>query len=253
MDCLGRRWGQDWRYAGGLWHVEEEEARVSEGWDFDIPPAGTARAFPQTQPASHYLFEVDVRSMPNNQEPYGIVAWHRDEENWLSMTLEPARHQWRWRCCQNGAMEEHAIPLAKDFDCAAFHKLRLTNNGGMFDLWIDNLHATAGQAIRTSFDQPGIPGLLSEGALAGYKAVLYTIGWDEFDDAIVGWKSIEESDPPLRASAPAGLTLDASAGAKSWVKGDPADAYEFVVQMTAQDDSPWTESASMGALSGLCR
>lgn len=245
MDHLGTRHDQDWRYDGGLWHVEEEEARVSQGWDFGVPPAGTARAFPRTRPAENYLFEAWVRSLPGNQAPYGIVAWRQDEGHWLHITLVPEKGAWEWRLRFPTGVTVGGGSLPEGFEHTAYHKLRITKNAGNFHLWIDHLLATADGPIQAGPAGAGLPGLLSEGALAAFDAVVYTIGWDEYDGQITGWQGSSQPSGPPQTGGKTGIVLDGREEAQFRSKGDQLAACEFDLQLTALD-TPVPDAASMG-------
>ena len=241
MDQLGERWGQSWEYAGGLWHVEEGEARVSRGWDFHVPPSGTARAFVRAPRAAHYLFSVGVRSLGDHQAPYGMVAWHRNEQNWLRITLDPKNLAWRRQTCREGTVESAGHALPANFDFSVEHTLRLVNNGGLFDLWIDQVRVAETKRWIGGPMAPGRVGLLSEGALAAYDGVLYTIGWDEYGSTITDWQVFDGLPEKAKSrpgaalrGGPNGLSLDASSGRTSCWKGEVLDEYEFMVHVSAE-------------------
>ena len=111
--------------------------------------------------------------------------------------------------------------LPKGFDFLAYHEIRLTNNAGIFEVWIDDIRVTAEEPIHVDGLIPGRPGLLSEGASAAYDATLYTIGWDEYGDAIHGWRDLSSSEPVHAGET--GLVLDGSdgyGGSRSGVQPD---------------------------------
>ena len=101
------------------------------------------------------------------------------------------------------------------------------------------------RALGRPFLGPGLPGLLSERALAAYDAVVYTVGWDEYGEAMRGWV-VEEGRDDQMTTTPEGIALDGSRGRASALKGDPTDAYEFMVQVSPDDEATLSPGAKMG-------
>ncbi len=235
LDGIAPRPGEGWEYRGGWWYTLEGEAR-----QFPAPwlqnPDPEARALPITTPASHYVFECWVRSLPGNRGTYGVVAWYRNEENQLWLVLDPVDRAWFWRTRRNGEWTRGpSNPLSDTFDFERFHLLRLINDGGRLDLWIDGVRATRDSPFQSPFSGAGRPGLLADAASAAYDGVLYTIGWEEYGSSIRGWQDVPSRKPkeslPAAAVDSRGISVEAAGGERVLVKGDPVPAGEFSAQV----------------------
>ncbi|HYH56209.1 MAG TPA: hypothetical protein VD772_06320, partial [Anseongella sp.] len=80
----------------------------------------------------------------------------------------------------------------------------------------------------------GTPGLYAQGP-AAFDGVLYTIGWDEFDKHITGWKTLGQEpgkgDPWIVSEK--GIGPPAETGSHAVIKGDLLERYEFSLQVTS--------------------
>ena len=162
-------------------------------------------------PATHYYFEAGVK-LPGKDTKGGIMAWKGDNENWLEVLINARTHQWEYRLQENGRSKTAAFPLPTDFRVDVYHKLSVFKNHTNFDVKIDDLPAPGRSKIETSFSGKGLPGITSDNATTQFDGITYTIGWDEYDDHIVGWKTTENND-------------------KLSLKGDLMDQYEMSVQI----------------------
>ncbi|GEP97064.1 family 43 glycosylhydrolase [Chitinophaga cymbidii] len=202
---------QKWRTSGGDW--QQRHGQLTQ------TATGTAQALIKSTPASNYLFETGVQP---NKAKAGIIAAWKDESDWLKIWLDPQRKAWGYRLNQKGKQTTAYHPLPQDFNFDRYHTLTVFRNAASFEVKIDHLPAPGMPVIRTALNGKHIPGLYTEGAGAAFDGVLYTIGWDEFDNMISGWGT------PASISGN-GLTLNAG---NRVFKGDLLDSYEIGTQVT---------------------
>jgi GH43 family beta-xylosidase len=166
-------------------------------------------------PATHYYFEAGVKSAASNAASDGIIAWKGDDRNWLKITADAAAKSWSYTLNQNGEQKTATFPLAEDFSANVFHTITVFKNHTDFTVRIDDLPAPGSPVIETDFVGQGLPGICSGNGNADFDGVTYTIGWDEYDEALKGWQA-SESIPGLK------------------LKGDLLDSYEVSVQISAR-------------------
>ena len=188
-------------------------------------------------PSSHYYFEAGVklsgetsnsgiisligkktnRKATDSGIPAskgGIIAWKGDDNNWLEILIDGQTNNWEYVLLQNGKEQTAGFPLSADFRPDVFHKLSVFKNHTDFSIMIDDLPAPVKPLIQTTFSGKGLPGIRSDDAATQFDGITYTIGWDEFDDQILGWKTTGDAE---------NLSL----------KGDLLDQYEITVQIDA--------------------
>jgi hypothetical protein len=142
--------------------------------------------------------------------------------------------------------------LPTNFNFQVWHSLRATKNGSDFEISIDDRPAPgAASPIVTTFGEPGVPGMFTESAHAGFDGFIYTIGWDETGPGVRNWGTGLNGAAQWGAWSVAeqGLMQRNTGGSSRIFKGDPADEYEFSAQLT-QDGPPATDGGThlMGTL-----
>ena len=162
-------------------------------------------------PSSHYYFEAGVK-LPASKG--GIIAWKGDDNNWLEILIDGQTNNWEYVLLQNGRAQTARFPLSADFRPDVFHKLSVFKNHTDFSIMIDDLPAPVKPLIQTTFSGKGLPGIRSDDAATQFDGITYTIGWDEFDDQILGWETTGDTE---------NISL----------KGDLLDQYELTVQIDA--------------------
>lgn len=224
-----------WDMHAGGWRVVAQQAIQQ-----DAPLA----AFPKTASATHYLFEAALRFDTGATRPAGIYGWWRDEKNFLKILLDPETHSWGYALMENGKQKGASHPLSSGFDFQAYHKISVFKNGSAFHLKIDGLPAPGRVVMETSLEEKGLPGLWSESPNSAFDGVLYTIGWDESDQEIIGWMASQGKLARDWKVSPQGLTATAHSGKTEVFKGDLLARYEFGVQVS---DSALTGKAGVYA------
>jgi hypothetical protein len=177
-----------WDFAGGKWTVEAGALHQTD----ERQPAIARLA---RQPAANYLFETHIRFPEKGKGTAGIVAWSNGKKK-LVVGINPAAHTWEYSVPGNLAPKRFKLPKTFSFletppgtdDIPApLHRLRVTKNGGHFEVMLDHIRLTKNKPIMTQLTGPGVPGLYCNGMAAEFDGVVYTIGWDEHNEYITGW------------------------------------------------------------------
>nr|WKN34505.1 family 43 glycosylhydrolase [Tunicatimonas sp. TK19036] len=229
-DADARQWQSNWEISGGDWELRDAELVQTSDQ--------TSQALIKSQPATHYLFEAGVKLSGAGTSRAGIYAYWQDENNWLKILLNPEQKSWSFEQMVNGESENSAFSLPTDFNYEVYHTLHIEKNAKQFTVKIDGLPAPEHPLISLeSFSAPGLPGLYSEGASA-FDGVVYTIGWDEFDQTITGWGAASRRTPQQGSweVGEEGLTQSGTSGESTVFKGDLLEEYEFSVQLTTESD-----------------
>ncbi len=224
-----RQWQAKWNTSGDRWNLQNKEIKQAE--------ETTAQALVKSTPAANYLFEAGVKIGNSSTGKAGIYAWWQDDRNWVKVVLNPQQKQ--WTCILNvaGELQSKAYALPVDFNYDVYHTLGVYKNGNRFSVKIDDLPAPGGALIQTNFSGKGVPGLYTDGANTAFDGVLYTIGWDEFDNTITGWGASAKGSSKKGnwIVAENGFTQTEATGESAIFKGDALSTYEVSVQVSSEN------------------
>ncbi len=188
------------------------------------------------EPETNYRFEVPFRIKEANGSA-GVYAFYQDEQNWLKITIKRDK-TWKIQKNINGTISETTAnlpekfaflednPLVSAYD-EPWHTLTVYKNDNRFKVELDYFNLTLDGEIITSFDGKGTVGLTASSDKVSFDAIQYTMGWDEYDQNISGWKNTSGT---WNVSAN-GLVQSAATGSSATFKGDPAWNYEFSTYM----------------------
>ena len=240
LDRISEQPKETWEYfKNGHWRVVDNQAEVAKNWKFNSAPTGTAVALIRTEPSENYLFQAWVKPIKNKKGFCGIIAWQADENNWLRIYLDKVSHHRSGRSGSKCELKVNgtspiikSFKLQKDFNFSVYHKIRFEKNGNSAEIWIDDKRITLDKPLKIPSRKPGRPGIFSEKTRAVFDAVVYTIGWDEYDNRIRNWKPVIGSKENIKVNKKNGLILDAQKNKVVCTKGDLLDCYEFISQVT---------------------
>lgn len=221
-----RQWQSKWNVSGGNWDLKNKEAIQTNNVN--------AQALIKTSPASHYLFQAGVKMNDPKTSKAGIYAWWQDENHWLKIVIDQENKKWAYILKEGGEPKVFSYPLPAEFNYNVYHTLCVTKNAADFTVNIDDLPAPEHPVIKsTSFSGKGLPGLYTEGANTAFDGILYTIGWDEFDQTITGWGSSSHGTNQNRPwpVSEEGIIQTETSGENSTFKGDMLDEYEISLQI----------------------
>lgn len=221
----------DWTVISpGTWGVSNSEAFQGDQstWSFNLA---------NRTAATNYLFEANMRFAQeiDSEDKAGVVAFYQDSENYVLAGLDrsPAgsHDNWYVHVREKGADTVYAGTFKGSLDSSVYHKIRITKNGAMFDFRIDEIIPPEFAAVKTNFSGPGNPGLFTDHASAVFDGIIYTIGWDEYDDTITGWSDarLDVSQTGTWTVAHNGIMMEKGTGRA--LKGDLMPFYEFSAQV----------------------
>lgn len=215
-----------WGNIEGEWVTSNKEA-IQAG-------AEISQALIKSIPAKHYLFEVGIRGKKSNRKA-GIFAWWQDKNHWLKVVLDPEQKEWAYLLKDGEKEERFAFPLPDDFNYQVYHSLKVEKNATRFTIKIDGIPAPHHPEIFIdSFLGKGLPGIYTEGP-ATFDGIIYTIGWDEFDEKITGWQPLpnQRDIKEIWSVSEKGLMLSETIGESALFKGDELNEYELSLQITS--------------------
>ena len=226
-----QHWQSDWQVSGGNWEVKSSELVQTD--------SQSAYALVKRPAATHYLFETGVKLSGEGATRAGIYAWWQDELNWLRIILDSQQKTWTYEQLVDGKAEQTSFALPGDFNFQVYHSLHVEKNGEQVTVKLDDLPAGGNPIITLAGSSgQGIPGLYTQGAHTAFDGVVYTIGWDEFDQRITGWEPSFPDTAPVGTwqIGKEGISQKEKSGESTVFKGDRLEDYEVSVQVTAESD-----------------
>lgn len=229
-----------WTFNGGAWKTVDGTMQQTGSTD-------TAMALLKREPAANYLFETGIRFPVAGKGEVGVVAF-KDGQHCLTVGINPSLRVWSYSIEPgSGSPKRFKLPAsfqlleeAPGFKTAQnpLHRLRVTKNGGHFDVQLDEIRLTLEKPIITPLEGAGVPGLYCRDSAADFDAVVYTVGWDEQGEYITGWGSAADGTPPGGEwfhDREHGLKQKRRSEPGRAFKGDLLDQYEFTVNAQTEE------------------
>jgi len=228
-------------HSGHRWTFNRGQWSFRDGTLVQTDRTAPAKALIKSTPAVNYLFEANIRFSEKEKGSAGIVAFS-DGKTELHILMNQTRRNWSYCIEPGNSLSEKTFSLPRGFQfldshpmvkmkAQPFHRLRVTKNGGNFSVMLDEISLTGDHPIQTKLFGAGLPGLICRNSAAMFDGVIYTIGWDEFDENITGWRFEEEgfeTHGDWRLSKN-GLEQKKHSGMAIALKGDRMASYEFTV------------------------
>jgi GH43 family beta-xylosidase len=233
--------GNDWQVIGGNWQVVGNEAKQAR-----LSP-GLSAATPRTERLTHYVLEVNLRSIEANRTvnaAIGVAAYYVDARNHIDVWLMRDRNALVTTGMLNGVgIEEQATPLPGQCNFKNYHQLIITKNANRISVALDGVNLQT-----QTFALPNIAGLVALQTLntrADFDGVALTPSYDDtFDRPSVTWATksgtwlVEEG---------ALHQVAGGAGRSVALKGDAADNYEFTASLRWRDNEAVNSRAGIVA------
>lgn len=220
-------WQNNWNVQAGNWSVIDKEFIQTTG--------NEAKTLIKSSPATHYLFQSGIKIVDTLSTYAGVIAWWKDDNNWLRIVLSTKKKNWSYIISEKGKQKTFSFPLPNDFRYNVYHTISVYKNGSTFTIKFDELPASGNPEIKTNFNEKGIPGLFSQGGKAAFDGVLYTIGWDEYDATISSWEPGAGGDKTDNYKVKnEGIVLTGKNTENVVFKGDLLESYEFTTQVTVK-------------------
>lgn len=186
----------------------------------------------RTKEMTNYRFEVPFKIKKGNNDQASIYAWYKDESNYLKVTICRDENIWKYEINKNGSIQtkEYTLPekfkFIEDNELVStyeepWHTITIYKNGGNFKIELDYFNLTLDNQIETEFIDKGRIGIEATSNNVSFDAIQYTIGFDEWDKNIKGWKCNNEWSVDVDGikSSPKGVC--------ECFKGDFLTDYEF--------------------------
>lgn len=184
-----------------------------------------------------YRFEASFRIKDDESEA-GMYAFWQDEKNWMKIMVGKDR-KWRIQTNLNGNLTEEIRELPRKFEFldsrpevssyeSPWHTLVVYKNADSLRVDLDRFNLTLDGDVTIPFGGKGLVGITATSDKIDFDALLYTMGWNEYDHHVNGWTGtsgqwiVDEK----------GLTQTKSEGPASAFKGDPQWNYEFSAYMS---------------------
>lgn len=203
------------------WNVADGELRANPA----TAEAALGATLAPALASESYLWEVNVKPSATA----GIYAAYIDDNNNVAILFDRPTSSWTIVETLNGTPRTIAsTPLRPDFRWDAYHQIRLERDLADLIVSIDEMRVAT--PYTTSIAHAAVPGLLTLGAPATFDGLLYTIGFDDGNDRMNGWRTLSGS----LASTDRGAT---ASGQLKALKGTPSESYEFTAQLSNLGDN----------------
>ena len=233
-------WAERWGFSGGKWVSEDGALRQGE-------VTGTAKAYLKRDPMVNYLFETGIRFPTSGKGEVGVVAWS-DGEFDLIISINPSKKSWSYHIEPGGlAPKKFKLPFAFKVQekppgigelGSSMYRLRITKNGGYFSVELNGINLLPGKPIITRMTDPGVPGFYTKNSAAEFDGVIYTVGWDEYDQFVTGWGTAAAGTPAggdWRQDKDLGIEQRSHSETGRAFKGDLLNQYEFCVNAQLEE------------------
>jgi GH43 family beta-xylosidase/regulation of enolase protein 1 (concanavalin A-like superfamily) len=232
----------DWTivWNSGNWIIDDCQAKQVSQTDFSFNTVNRS-------PAANYLIEANVKftDPADNEDKCGVLAYYGDDNNWMIVGLDRYNDNWYCHIRQAGVDTVVGGGYGGSMNYNVYHKIRVEKNASQFHIRIDDKTPPGYNGpVNTAFSEKGLPGLYADNAAAAYDGVIYTIGWDEYDSYVTGWKdsSAGVAKTGNWTYSSGGISQTSQSGMNYIFKGDLMPEYEFTAQVTKSG----TADGSMG-------
>ncbi|HEX2910254.1 MAG TPA: glycoside hydrolase family 43 protein [Chloroflexia bacterium] len=214
----------DWQFEGGHWSVQANIANQR------LPGVSTAEAFcPVRFP--YFVAEVSLFS-PDNVGQFGLGLCGASTDTFKFMLL-PGINQAEvgWR--EKFEWQTERLPLPSTFNPNVSHLLRLEVDGKRVLLELDHAVSRWEGSLDTSADRLC---LFTSGGTASFAGFAMTYGWEDLfiedtEVTTLGWSPMNDGGTTNWEVRGGELQVTAEQSTESLVKGQPAEVYDFVVNV----------------------
>ena len=183
--------------------------------------------------AVNYLFEANLKftQAQDGEDKAGAIAYYQDPNNFVIVGFDRVADNWYCHVKEAGVDAIYSGGYGGSVDYSVYHKIRVTKNGGNFDIRIDDMIPPNHTSISTAFTGAGLPGIYTDHAAAAFDGIVYTIGWDEYDSGITGWGDNVGGIPETGTWSTGSTGITMADGTGYIFKGDLMQELEFSAQV----------------------
>ena len=186
----------------------------------------------ESMKGTSYLLETGI----NTQTNAGIIVYQKDADNWIKAGLDSERHSWYYKISDKGTIKEESFRLPEDFRFDVYHTLRIERDANKLEVRIDDLPAPGNHIFTIPFADPSVSGLYSDDGRTLFAGLIYTRGWDEYDNTIQGWGNASEGQKAIGKGVVSEKGITVQTPSFAAYKGDLLPSYEISLQITNPDD-----------------
>lgn len=212
------------------WVLQDQNWKV-QGGEFQYNGKSSSSAMFKSETAENYLVEVNL-ALRGDSSRAGVIAYYKDPKNWLRIGLDAKKNKWFSEFSYNGKITKEENVVRPNFNAKEYHELTIYRNAKQFVIRIDDHPVVVIDKLASKIEGVSSVGLFGEKGESSFDGVLQTIGWDEFDETITGWKT---TDQKWKISSE-GYKVIASTET-SVTKGDLVSDYEFSTHIKSDEFS----------------
>lgn len=219
-------------YIGQYWKRDDTSAwTVQNGELVKAKGRSSFATLKGLQLASNYLFEAGVKTKGNA----GVIVWSKGAD-YVRVGLDASLNSWYLHTHIGEYDNKKRYSLPKNFHWGVYHTIRIEKNGSFLDIVLDEKPlAFDEKGLEGLFEKllPGLPGLFADNAETSFDGIIYTLGFDDYDNRFPSW-NIKK-----------GLCRNTSSGIQvvsdkfESLKGELSKHYEYDFQVSTLSDSAY--------------
>lgn len=217
----------DWTAYSGSWDVNTTYNELRQN-----NSSGTAWLELNRPEATHYLFEANIDTRGATGDRCALRVYYEDPDNWLNVGMDRDDNSWYYEMERDGVRDTQRFDIYSGFNWNVYHKIRVERNGKNFYVLFDDMIPTGfnGKIATTDFNEPSKVGLYTIGSSAAFDGVIYTVGWDEWDERVQGWTPMVGNGNNWSMGSGVSQTVR-SQHIDFALKGDRIEHFEFSAQL----------------------
>ena len=218
----------DWTLNAGAWNIIDNELRQTTATGFN-------NVILNHKNADDFLAEANVKLIGGSSAKAGLCIV-KDGTDWLRVGFDQTANKWFYQRMNDGSYDTANYALPSGFNYQAYHKIQLQKNGNTVYIKIDDIPSPILSSITVDFDGAAMPELFTDAAQAAFDGVIYTIGWNEWNDRVQYWGGTISGVPlaGIWNYGSWGIDQLETNGMKYIFKGDLMNEYEIDARCTVR-------------------
>ena len=221
----------DWTHLAGAWNIVDNELRQTTATSYN-------NIVLNHKSADNLLAEANVKLIGSGSRRAGLCIV-KDGTDWLRVGFDQTANRWFYERMNDGSYDTANYALPSGFDFQVYHKIQLQKNGNTVYIKIDDIPSPGLSSVSVNFDGAAKPELFTDNAQAAFDGVIYTIGWDEWNNRVQYWGATKSGVPIVGTwnYVSSGIESTDTNGTKYIFKGDLMNEYEIDVRCSVIDNN----------------
>jgi len=177
----------DWTLGAGTWSIVDNELRQTTATGFN-------NIILNHKSSDNFLAEANIKLIGGSSTRAGLCIV-KDGTDWLRVGIDQTANKWFYERNNDGSYDSQTYVLPDDFNFQVYHKIQLQKNENTVYIRIDDIPAPTLSSIAVNFNGAASPELFTDGAQAAFDGVVYSIGWDEWNNRIQYWGGTKSGVP----------------------------------------------------------